>query len=372
MKLTVNRDDLLPALERLHRIVERRHAIPVLGNVRLAAGDKSLSVTATDLDMEGTATVPAEIGAAGETTVPAVLLHDFVKRCEGQTVALTEEEGKGKLIVKCGRARATLNTLPAADFPSFSDGKFSHSFELKADQLAEMITRVSFAISSEETRYYLNGIYLHTAETDGAPTLRAVATDGHRLALIEVPLPGGAAGMPGIIVPRKAVAELAALTKGMKDAVFRIEVCSTKMRVTAGAATTLATKLIDGTFPDYARVIPRGNRKTARIEKSALSAAVDRVSTVSNDRGRAVKFGFSKEQIRLSVTNAETGEAVDEVETEFVGGELEIGFNGGYVLGILAAIPAETIHMALEDPGSPCLITIDKPTPLYVVMPMRV
>lgn len=374
MNITINRDDLLPALDRLGRIVERRNTIPILSNLKLSAAGGGLAITGTDLDMQGTCTVPADVSRGGETTVSAERLRDFVKKLEAGKLTISDDNGK--LTVKCGRARATLNSLPSPDFPDLACGEFSHAFDMPADTLAEMIERTAFAISSEETRYYLNGIYLHVAQggidaAGPAPALRAVATDGHRLSLCDVPLPEGANGMAGIILPRKAVAEFGVLLKGFKSETVHIEVSTTKLRLTAGA-TVIATKLIDGTFPDYGRVIPQGNDRHARVEKAALSAAVDRVSTVSEQRGRAVKFSFSDTRLRLSAINPDTGEAADDVDAAFEGEDLEIGFNARYLHDILAALPGATAHMALHDPGSPCLITTGAPSPLYVLMPMRV
>lgn len=370
MKITVNKDDLTPALQRAVRLVERRNTIPILANVKFAAAGDRLTLTATDLDMQATCSLPAEVSAPGEMTAPAHTLFEFVKKLEAGSVTITEENGKAS--IRSGRSYATLHTLPAADFPDLALGDFSHGFEIGADTLARMIGMVQFAISTEETRYYLNGIYLHHAqEATGAP-LRAVATDGHRLALHQVEMPAGGIGMPGIILPRKAVAEIDKLVSPLKDATVRLDVSPTKLRLTAGD-TVFATKLIDGTFPDYGRVIPRGNGKLVSLEKAALSAAVDRVATLSSDRGRAVKVTLSEERVTLTVTNPDSGDATEDVEADYAGDPLDIGFNSRYVLDILAAFPATKVQVALNDAGSPALFTIaDSPAPAFVLMPMRV
>ena len=373
MKLTLTRAALLSALDRAGRVVERKNSIPILSNLLLRTQGLALVATGTDLDMEVTTRADAEVSAPGETTVPATMLGDFVRRLPADaSVTLDEEPGKGRLTVRAGRSRATLNTLPPADFPSFSAGEFAARFSLPANTLLRMIERVSFAISSEETRYYLNGIHLHLADGEDGPMLRAVATDGHRLALQEIVAPEGAQGMPAIILPRKAVSEITRLAKVLNEEPVQIAVSATKIQMTAGV-TTLTSKLIDGTFPDYLRVIPQGNGKLATIDHAALAAAVERVGAISTDRGRAVKFSFQSGSLGLSVRNADTGDATDDLDIAYEAEPLEIGFNGSYVLDVLKVLPGAQARMALADPGSPTLITADgHPDFRAVLMPMRV
>jgi DNA polymerase-3 subunit beta len=242
---------------------------------------------------------------------------------------------------------------------------------LPAGDFKRLIDKTQFAISTEETRYYLNGIYLHTAGTAKAATLRAVATDGHRLAQCELPLPAGAAGMPGIIVPRKTVGEVQRLIETGEGEVA-IELSSGKIRFTIGNV-VLTSKLIDGTFPDYARVIPVNNDKLLTVDKKDFEAAVDRVSTVSSERGRAVKLSISSGRLMLSVTNPDSGSATEEIEVDYDGDPLDIGFNSRYLLDIAAQIEGEVALIKLADPGSPTLIQDkDAKGALYVLMPMRV
>lgn len=399
MKLTISRDALAAALDRVSRVVETRNTIPILSNVRLVArppeqaaqaaaangGTKNgtIAVTGTDLDMEAISTAEAEVVAPGETTLPAKMASDFVRKLPaGAKVELADDGERGKLTIKSGRSRISVNTLPSGDFPDLSAGAFSNSFALPASALLNMLDRVSFAISSEETRYYLNGIYLHVVDAGGTAAgqpgapgmmLRAVATDGHRLAQHQVLAPQGTDGMAGVIVPRKAVGEIARLLKPLSEESVRLEVSPTKLRLTAGV-TTLTTKLIDGTFPDYGRVIPSGNDKVAALDKEALGEAVGRVSTVSNERGRAVKFSFSGDGLTLTVQNPDMGNATDELEAAYDAEPLDIGFNGNYVAEILAAVPGARVQMAMADAGAPCLITAeaDGAGYLFVLMPMRV
>jgi DNA polymerase III subunit beta len=247
----------------------------------------------------------------------------------------------------------------------------THKFALPAKELKRLIDKTQFAISTEETRYYLNGIYLHVAGAAKAQKLRAVATDGHRLAQAELDAPKGAEGMPGIIVPRKTVGEVQRLIEDL-DAEVSIELSQTKIRFTIGDV-VLTSKLIDGTFPDYGRVIPAGNDKTLMVDKPEFAAAVDRVSTVSSERGRAVKLAVSAGKLVLTVTNPDSGSATEELEVEYDSDPLDIGFNSRYLLDIAAQIEGDVAVLKLADPGSPTLIQ-DKgsESALYVLMPMRV
>ena len=374
MKVTVERAELLKSLSHVHRVVERRNTIPILANVLIRAGKSGLELKATDLDLEVVESVPAEIGQDGATTVPAHVLYDIVRKLpEGAQVQLEETGDRGTLAVRASRARFTLQTLPEGDFPDLAAGEFTHSFKLKAAEFRRLVDKTQFAISTEETRYYLNGIYLHVTEPAGKakPTLRAVATDGHRLAQAELEAPDGAAGLPGVIVPRKTVAEIQKLLED-KDAEVTVSLSPSKIRVAVGQV-VLTSKLIDGTFPDYGRVIPQGNDKILMVDKGDFAAAVDRVSTVSSERGRAVKLSLAEGKLTLSVTNPDSGSATEELEVDYSAEPLDIGFNSRYLLDIAAQLEGDTAELKLADPGSPTLVRDStKSDALYVLMPMRV
>src|SRR5438270_6170966 len=372
MKVTVERAELLKSLGHVHRVVERRNTIPILANVLIRAERSKLAFKATDLDLEMTEMVAAEVGPGGSTTVPAHMFYDIVRKLpEGAQVAIEGSGDRALLIIRAGRSRFTLQTLPESDFPDLAAGEMTHSFKLAAADLKRLIDKTQFAISTEETRYYLNGIYLHTAGAAKAQTLRAVATDGHRLAQVELALPDGASGMPGIIVPRKTVGEVQRLIEDSESEVT-VELSQGKIRFTLGDV-VLTSKLIDGTFPDYARVIPLGNDKELIVDKRDFEQAVDRVSTVSSERGRAVKLSLSNGRLMLSVTNPDSGSANEEVEVEYAADPLDIGFNSRYLLDIAAQIDGEVAVLKLADPGSPTLIQDKDPRgALYVLMPMRV
>lgn len=371
MKVTVERAELLKSLSHVHRVVERRNTIPILANVLIKAAKNGVELKATDLDLEIVETLPAEVKTAGSTTVPAHMIYDIVRKLpEGSQVELSSASDRGTLAVRAGRSRFSLQTLPESDFPDLAAGDLPHKFSLATADLKRLVDKTQFAISTEETRYYLNGIYLHAVEAKPAK-LRAVATDGHRLAQVEIASPKGASGIPGVIVPRKTVSELQKLVEDAGEEV-EVELSAAKIRLTLGRV-TLTSKLIDGTFPDYGRVIPAGNDKILVVEKQDFANAVDRVSTVSSERGRAVKLSLASGKLTLSVTNPDSGSATEELEVEYSSDPMDIGFNSRYLLDIAAQIEGEKAELKLADPGSPTLLQDqDAGGALYVLMPMRV
>ncbi|KXF79027.1 DNA polymerase III subunit beta [Paramesorhizobium deserti] len=372
MRVTLERSNLLKSLNHVHRVVERRNTIPILSNVLLQADGASLQLKATDLDLEITEATAGMVEQAGATTVPAHLLYDIVRKLpDGAEVQLATNPDGNSLAVLSGRSNFRLQCLPQSDFPELTAGSFTHTFRLESTALKRLIDRTQFAISTEETRYYLNGIYLHAIESDGALKLRAVATDGHRLARAELDAPAGSEGMPGIIIPRKTVAELQKLVDD-PDVAVTVELSDAKIRFTIGSV-VLTSKLIDGTFPDYQRVIPSGNDKKLTIDRQSFASAVDRVSTISSERGRAVKLAIADGQLTLTVNNPDSGSATDELPAEYDADPIEIGFNSKYLLDITSQLSGSDAIFMLADAGSPTLVrdTGDE-NALYVLMPMRV
>jgi DNA polymerase-3 subunit beta len=321
---------------------------------------------ATDLDLQVDESVPANVEQAGATTVPAHTLFDIVRKLpEGSQVELDAAEGKMNL--SAGRSRFHLSTLPRDDFPVISGGELPTRFELPAATLRQIIDKTRFAISSEETRYYLMGIFLHIADDQ----LKAAATDGHRLARVVIAKPDGADGMPDVIVPRKCVAELRKLLEEVEGTV-EVSLSPTKIRFGLGSA-VLTSKLIDGTFPDYNRVIPTANDKLLKLDPKTFSAGVDRVSTIANEKTRAVKMSVDRDKVTLSVTSPESGTATEELPADYGSDTLEIGFNARYLLDILGEIEGDTVEVHLADAAAPTLLREnDKSNALYVLMPMRV
>lgn len=371
MKLRIERAALLKSLQHMQSVVERRNTIPILSNVLLDATPGRLALTATDLDLWMVEHVTAVVDQPGGTTVPAQTLYDIVRKLpDGAEVELVTETD-GRLLVRAGRSRFHLPSLDREDFPLMPEGELPHKFSLSATELRRLIEKTRFAISTEETRYYLTGIYFHAAKGDGATTLRAVATDGHRLARIETALPKGAAQIPGVIVPRKVVTEMLRLIEG-KDEEIVLSLSESKIRAEFDGA-VLTSKLIDGTFPDYQRVIPSGNDKVLEVDAKAFASAIDRVSTVSTEKSRAVKVALGKGKAVLSASSAENASATEELAVGYESADLEIGFNARYLIEILGEIDGESAEFVFADAVSPTIVrdATDQGA-LYVLMPMRV
>ena len=370
MKATIERATLLKSLSHVQSVVERRNTIPILSNVLIeASAEGSLKLMATDLDLQIVDRVEAQVETAGATTVPAHTLFDIVRKLpEGSQVSLSAAEGK--MLVVAGRARFNLATLPRDDFPVIAEGELPTKFELPAETLKQIIDKTRFAISTEETRYYLNGIFFHVSD-EAQPVLKAAATDGHRLARVTVTRPDGAQGMPDVIVPRKCVGELRKLLDEV-DGTVGVSLSASKIRFDLGTA-VLTSKLIDGTFPDYSRVIPTGNDKLLKLDPQSFMEGVDRVATIASEKTRAVKMSLEKDKVTLSVTSPENGTAAEEVSGEYSSEGFDIGFNARYLLDILGQIEGDTVEVHLADAAAPTLIREnDKAPALYVLMPMRV
>jgi DNA polymerase III subunit beta len=369
MRVTVERAALLKALGHVQSVVERRNTIPILSNVLLDAKDGALTLTATDLDLAIVEGAPAQTSIAGATTVAAHTLFDIARKLpEGAQVELAT--GDGRLALAAGRSRFQLQTLPREDFPAIAEGDLPFGFSLPVATLRQMIDKTKFAISTEETRYYLNGIFMHVTE-ESKPALRAVATDGHRLARVAIDRPDGAVGMPDVIIPRKAVTELRKLLDEA-DGDVRVQLSATRIRFSLANA-VLSSRLIDGTFPDYSRVIPTANDKILKIDTGALAEGVDRVSTIATDKTRAVKLSLTEDRLTLAVTSPENGTASEELASSYASTPIDIGFNSRYLLDILAQIETGEVEIHLADGQSQTLIREGKDSPaLYVLMPMRV
>jgi len=374
MKATIERAAFFKSLNHVQSVVERRNTIPILSNILIQAKGSVLSLTATDLDIEIIETAEASIMQESAFTVSAHTLFDIVRKLpEGAQIQLDYSDENARLTLSAGRSRFQLPCLPAQDFPELTVEDLATQFDVASQDLVRLIDQTKFAISTEETRYYLNGIYLH-AETGGdAPLLRAVATDGHRLARVQVPLPSGAADMPGVIVPRKAVLEVRRLLDDMQGNVH-VSVSEAKIRFDVDGI-VLTSKLIDGTFPDYSRVIPVDNDKVLTVEGRDLSQAVDRVATISTEKSRAIKLSLDDGRMSLAVNNPESGSASEELSVDYSSSAMEIGFNSKYLLDILGQIDGSVANFIFADASSPTIISDAEDTEghaLFVLMPMRV
>ena len=372
MKLTIERSELLKAVGQAQSVVERRNTIPILANVLIEAEGNQASFRATDLDIEVVDEATATVERAGATTVNAVTLHEIVRKLpDGSLVTLTDDGASGRLTVEAGRSNFSLATLPREDFPVMATSEYEANFVCAAPVLRRLFDKSKFAISTEETRYYLNGVYMHIADAGGGQVLRCVATDGHRLARIDADMPAGAEGLPGVIVPRKTVGELRKLLDN-DEAEIAVSVSETKIRF-AAPGITLTSKVIDGTFPDYTRVIPSGNTRRLEVDAADFAQAVDRVATVSSERSRAVKLSLDEDRLVLSVNAPDSGAAEEELAVAYGDDPLEIGFNAKYLLEIASQVDRENAVFLFNSSGDPTLMREgNDETAVYVVMPMRV
>ncbi len=371
MKLSIDRSALLRSLNHMQGVVEKRNTIPILSNVLMKAEDGVLSLASTDMDLEINESVAANVSVSGATTAPAHTFHDIVRKLPDDSEVIIELNAEGTQIsLRAGRSKFKLSCLPVADFPEISTGDLPSNFSIPSSDLRALIDRTKFAMSTEETRYYLNGIYIHEFDNDGVKVLRAVSTDGHRLARFEMPLPEGAADMPSVIIPRKAVGEVRKLIEDAAD-MIQISLSENKIRFSFDHI-VLTSKLIDGTFPDYQRVIPQGNDKIVEIDPKLFSRAIDRVSTISDGKSRALKVTLDGNLMTLSASSPEAGSATEELE---VNGDavMDIGFNAKYLLDITSQIEGDGCRLTLADSGSPTIIQDNSdPSALYVLMPLRV
>jgi len=372
MKISIERAALLKAVAQAQSVVERRNTIPILANVLIEAEGNTVSFRATDLDIEVVDKAAAQVERAGATTVSAVMLHEIVRKLpDGALVQLSDDPASGRLSVMAGRSSFNLATLPREDFPVMASSEYSANFSAKAGVLKRLFDKSKFAISTEETRYYLNGVFMHVSTGEDGPVLRCVATDGHRLARIDATLPEGASGMPGVIVPRKTVNELRKLLDD-DEAQIAVSVSETKVRF-ATPEITLTSKVIDGTFPDYTRVIPMGNTRRLEVDAQEFAKAVDRVATVSSERSRAVKLSLDEDRLVLSVNAPDAGAAEEELAVAYGDERLEIGFNAKYLLEIASQVDRENAVFLFNSSGDPTLMREGNDTSaVYVVMPMRV
>lgn len=372
MLFTVERNHFLKALIHITGVVERRNTVPILSHLLLDGEGGTLTLTATDLDLEITEDIAAVIERPGRLALQAHTLHDIVRKFrDGAQVKIEADDDNTSVTISSGHAKFQLQTLSADDFPRLEADEFSTRFEIKASLIKLLLEKTRFAMSVEETRYYLNGVFMHPVQEEGEHFLRMVATDGHRLARCQVELPSGADDVDGVIIPRKTVNELYRLTESGDENIL-VEMSDQKIRFHLQGV-VLMSKVIDGTFPDYVRVIPQGNNLKLSVINSDFRAAVDRVAILSSEKGKAVKLSTDKDQLVVSVNNPDSGRAEEELVAEYDDQPIEIGFNARYLLDIAGLIDGETATFLMSDPGAPTIVQdMGNEGALYVIMPMRV
>ncbi|UYH51844.1 DNA polymerase III subunit beta [Candidatus Kirkpatrickella diaphorinae] len=374
MKFQAERSSLIKALAHIQSVVERRNTVPILANVMIEYSNGRIHLTATDMEILLVEVLEAEGTQDGAVTVAASVLYEIVRKLpDDVAIELEHAGGTAPLALRAGRYVTSLNVLPVEDFPTMVTGDLSHNFKLPSASLRRLIDRTRFAVSTEETRYYLNGIYLHIADVDGKPALRAVATDGHRLARTEIPAPPGAPGMPGVIIPRKTISELRKLLdEGGSDVLIKL---SDTIISFEREGMKLTSKLIDGTFPEYERVIPKGNDRILRVSKSDFATAVGRVAAISTERSRPVKLALRENVLTLTAQSQDQGTATEELTENSVAYNatpLEIGFQARYLHDITDQIDSEVVF-SFADNAAPVLVTDSTDeNVLFVLMPMRV
>ena len=375
MEFKINSSDLLKALSHIHGIVEVRHTLPILSNIILKAEGNELTLSSTNLDIYCADKIKSEVSTAGEISVSAVTFFEIVKRLpQGSEVVMTMEVGANEIKLKCGRSKFNLSTLKTDDFPIISDNDLSTNFVLSADELIRIIDKTKFAVSNEETRYYLNGIFFHKADRNSIQFLRAVATDGHRLAQYDIPLPQGAEDITGIIIPKKTIFEL---RKVLDDANGDVSISlnENKIKFTFNDL-KIISKVIDGTFPDYTKVIPQNNNKNFKTNNNELKNAIDRVSAVAaneESKSKAIKLSLEDNKLNLSVESQSKGSANEIIDISYDGDKVDIGFNSKYIIDICNEVDGEEVDISLLDSVSPAII-LDKTDEnlFFVLMPMRI
>lgn len=366
MHFTIQREALLKPLQLVAGVVERRQTLPVLSNVLLVVEGQQLSLTGTDLEVELVGRVTLEDAAEpGEITVPARKLMDICKSLPSDALIDLRVDDQ-KLLVKAGRSRFTLSTLPANDFPTVEEGPGSLTFNLPQAKLRRLVERTSFAMAQQDVRYYLNGMLLEVQ----SGLLRAVATDGHRLAMCSMEAAIQQDGKHQVIVPRKGILELARLLTE-QDAEVAIVLGQHHIRANTGEF-TFTSKLVDGKFPDYERVLPRGGDKLVLADRQGLREAFSRTAILSNEKYRGIRLTLAAGLLKIQANNPEQEEAEEEIVVDYNGGGLEIGFNVSYLLDVLGVMSTEQVRLILSDSNSSALLQeADNDDSAYVVMPMR-
>lgn len=369
MKFNTTTTEIRRAMDGLARVSERRNVIPILSNVKVSAADGAITLTTTDMDIEMVSSVPAKVDSPGSTTVPAHTLHDMLRKLNADSSVQFELNPSGEIAtIRSGRYRSTLPTIDVSDFPQMSRDVAGDGFAMPAKELARVMERSIFAVSTDETRFYLNGAYFHP-DSNGA--LKCVATDGHRLAVCSTKSPDGCDGFPGVIIPSKTVALIRKLCEGCTQDVS-VAISETMIRVSAGD-TTITSKVIDGTFPEYDRVIPKSNHIIIEMDMADLLGALGRVSIVTEDRSSAVKLSASTGLVDVSATGSVAGGGASEAIDAKVSEEITFGINGRYLRDVLDHVTGDVVRIHAAAHNIPIIITAPgDDSALFVIMPILV
>ena len=372
MQFKIDKNIFIKSLSHIQGVVERRNTVPILSNVKITASDNNVELTATDMNISLTENLEAEVSESGCITVPAHTFCDIIRKFPDSsiiTISYQETEG-GKLEITSNKCDFSLPVIAANNFPIIESGDITHSFTISRVNLLKLFDKAKFAISTEETRYYLNGIFLHdTINEDSEEVLRAVATDGHRLARIEVDLPEGAKDMPKIIIPRKTIFEAKKILDESDKTDVTISISDNKIKIEHDNS-VLLSKLIDGSFPDYEKVIPTGNSHILKTEIKSFTDAIDRVSII--DKGRSIKLIVDNDKLLLSANNVESGRSQEELEVSYKGNRIESGFNSRYVMELTSVLEGNTMELCFSTGSAPTLVKDNTDADsLFVIMPIR-
>jgi DNA polymerase-3 subunit beta len=368
MQFEVAKQLLLKAISSVNGAVEKKNTIPVLQNIKIEVRDDKVVLLATDMDILVTSTFESDMKKSGTTTVPAQMFFDIVRKIPDGANIMISQESPSILQIKSGKSKYSLPCIDASEFPNLSEGELGEEMEIDAEKLAKMIDKTRFAISNDETRYYLNGLFLQGLQKDSGFELRTVATDGHRLGLSFL-VAENLKNPFGVILPKKSVAEIRRIIDGSK--MVKLSVSRVKIKITT-ENTTIVSKLIDGEFPDYDKVLPKNNTQIAVINRRNFFDCVDRVSTVATDKHRSIKVVVENGKMNLQVNTNDGSFAYEELDVNYSGERIETGFNSRYLLDIIGQIDKEELLMRFKDGGSPALIEAKDMNSVFVIMPVRI
>ena len=368
MQFEVDKQTLLKALNTVNGAVEKKNTIPVLQNVKIEAKDSKITFCTTDMDVLVTSNFKARTEKNGATTTPAQMFFDIIRKIPDDSPIKISQEDPNTLKINSKKLKYKLPCIDATEFPSISEGEFENEIIIDSKSFCKMVDKTRFAISNDETRYYLNGLFLQSLKVGDKFQLRCVATDGHRLAMSKLKC-DALENEFGVIIPKKSINEIRRVIDSSKSA--KVEVSKNKVKVTADQS-SIVSKLIDGQFPDYEKVLPKGNDQIASIVKKPLYDSVDRISTVASDKHRSVKFGLNDNKITLQIDSNDGSFAHEELETDYKGNEIEIGFNSKYLLDVIGQVDKDELLMKFKDGNSPALVEAENFDSVFVIMPVRI